>query len=114
MFSERSHNQLLKGLFARIERCPNSREGGAPMKGVASLLLLTVCAWGCVARNRVNPNCRWTNDSSMRLDVGRSADVWHLMNDAMVAEDVAIRYADATKGRGSGHFSGWDEYESMR
>jgi hypothetical protein len=78
------------------------------------VLLFAVCLASCVPRNRVNPNCRWTNDALSPLDTQRSADVQHLMNDAMVAEDLAIRYADATRGRRSGHFAGWDEYENAR
>ena len=79
-----------------------------------SVPLLTICVSGCIARNRVNDNCQWTGDARTRLDIQRSADIRHLMNDATIAEDVAIRYADATRGRRSGHFAGWDDYESTR
>jgi hypothetical protein len=86
------------------------------MKGVivVAVLLLGTSAGGCVARNRINSNCRWTNDASSGRDSGQPTDVQHLMTDAMVAEDLAIRYADATRGRRSGHFVGWAEYEAAR
>jgi len=78
------------------------------------LLLAAVSVGDCVARSRVNASCEWTNDAAAPLDFQRAADVRHLMNDAMTVEELAIRYADATRGRRSGHFAGWDEYESTR
>jgi hypothetical protein len=81
---------------------------------LAPLVLFAVALSGCVARNRVNPSCQWTNDPPSHLDVRRSGDVQHLMNDAMVAEELAIRYADATRGHRSGHFAGSDEYAAAR
>jgi hypothetical protein len=84
------------------------------MKSLITMLLLTVGLAGCVAHSRVNANCDWTNDSASRLNLGRSGDVRHLLNDATVAEDLAIRYADATRGHRSGHFAGPDEYTSAR
>jgi hypothetical protein len=37
-----------------------------------------------------------------------------LTNDAMIAEELAIRYADTRRGHRSGHFAGTDEYVQTR
>jgi hypothetical protein len=81
---------------------------------LAVVFLAAVGASTCVARNRINTTCDWTNDAPSRLDIRRSADVQHLVNDATVAEDLAIRFADATRGHRSGHFAGLDEYAAAR
>ena len=38
----------------------------------------------------------------------------HLNDDAQIAEDIAIRYADAHTGPRSGHFAGFDQYALTR
>ena len=81
---------------------------------VLPALLAALCVAGCVPRNRINTDCRWMGEARSHLEITRAADVRHLMSDAMIAEDLAIRYADVTRGRRSGHFAGWDEYESAR
>lgn len=66
-------------------------------------LLLLLCAAGC-SRVPVNSECEWP-----RVEHLRSLD-----DDALFAEDLAIRYADAHRGRQSGHFVDWDQYDGAR
>ena len=64
---------------------------------VAILLLST----GCVGFNK-DLNCRWPVDHQPRaLDLSVGSDQRHLADDAQTAEDLAIRHADAGRGRGS-------------
>src|SRR2546430_13176467 len=78
---------------------------------LASGLLLSVAASGCeVARERVNSSCEWAFDPPVRLDRQSAGDERHLIRDAAVAEDLAIRYADAQRGFRSGHYAGEVEY----
>ena len=48
------------------------------------------------------------------MDVGTPGGAEHLRVDGMVAEELSIRYADATRGHRSGHFAGIDEYVRTR
>jgi len=50
---------------------------------------------GCIPRDRVNKACEWTGDSRFPLESANSAHREHLIADAQLAEDLAIRYADA-------------------
>jgi hypothetical protein len=68
-----------------------------------ALCVLLVCATGC-SRPPVNSDCEWP-----RVEHLRSLD-----DDALFAEDLAIRYADAHRGRRSGHFVDWDQYDGAR
>jgi hypothetical protein len=54
---------------------------------------------GCIDRNRVNTTCRWTGDTAFRLDSQNSTHQEHLIKDAQLAEELAIRHADAEFGR---------------
>jgi hypothetical protein len=54
------------------------------------------------------------HDTAGALDLRQPADAHHLSDDATVAEALAIRYADATRGRRSGHYAGDAEYVAAR
>lgn len=43
----------------------------------------------------VSPTCTWVEDNSRQLKLENRADRTHLRDDAVTAEDVAIRWADA-------------------
>ena len=93
---------------------PNPRPH-ASIGGFAGLALLLVSTCGCViAADRVNTNCAWTNDAARPLDPGRAADQRHLLDDVTVAEELAIRHADAARGFRSGRYAGQDEYVRTR
>lgn len=69
-------------------------------------LVACVCAClsisACGARDRVNARCEWTGDSGAALDLSRAEDWQHLVVDAQLAEDLAIRYDDALEAHGIG------------
>ena len=54
---------------------------------------------GCLARDRVNKGCSWTGDTRFPLDPRNPAHRLHLVEDAQLAEELGIRYADAEFGR---------------
>ena len=73
------------------------------------LLLVIMCAGigatyvscpGCIDRTRVNATCEWTDDAAFPIDPQNTADQQHLVADAQRAEDLAVRYADASFNRG--------------
>ena len=78
-------------------------------RGPAWLVLLAVAAGGavvtymrcpgCIPRDRVNKDCAWTGDTRFPLDPRNPAHRAHLVEDAQLAEELAIRYADAEFGR---------------
>jgi len=50
---------------------------------------------GCIDRSRVNSSCEWTGDTAFPIDAGNPAHRQHLVADAQLAEDLAIRHGDA-------------------
>ena len=54
---------------------------------------------GCIDRTRVNNACEWTGDSSFPIDSQHTEHRKHLVADAQLAEELAIRHADAEFGR---------------
>jgi len=81
----------------------------------AAIVSLAVCCVACVDRARVNGDCKWIREAKpTALDLGSRANREHLSDDALFAEDLAIRYADAQRGHRSGHYKGVDEYERAR
>ncbi len=54
---------------------------------------------GCVVVARVNTDCAWTADRQGPLDMRSQADAAHLAADAQLAEELAVRYADAAFAR---------------
>lgn len=63
---------------------------------------------GCIPRDRVNESCQWPQDARFPLDPRNPAHHDHLIEDAQLAEELAIRYADAEHGRrfGVAHHGG--------
>lgn len=63
---------------------------------------VVIVAVGCASAGR-NIECAWSLDGHIvALDLGRATDRRHLVADALLAEDLAIRYADHAKGPRSG------------
>jgi hypothetical protein len=54
---------------------------------------------GCIDRARLNKACEWTGDTAFPIDPENAAHRKHLVGDAHLAEELAIRYADAEFGR---------------
>lgn len=63
------------------------------------LVVLLLCIGGCVGHDRLNPDCAWTGDRARPLDLNTRADRDHLIDDAQLGEELAIRHADALFGR---------------
>jgi hypothetical protein len=66
------------------------------------VLVLSICLAGCGGRDRINEGCRWTHDAAFPLDLTAGGHQQHLRADADLAEDLAIRFADAHRGRVAG------------
>jgi hypothetical protein len=58
---------------------------------------------GCIARDRVNKTCEWTGDTKFPLDSQNPVHREHVIKDAQLAEELAIRYADAEFKRRFGY-----------
>jgi hypothetical protein len=69
----------------------------AAMAGGVSATYVT-CP-GCIDRSRVNKTCEWTRDTAFPIDPRNAAHQQHLAADAQLAEELAIRHADAEFGR---------------
>ena len=54
---------------------------------------------GCIDPSRVNKGCEWTRDTAFPIDWNNPAHRQHLVADAQLAEDLAIRHADAEFNR---------------
>ncbi len=75
------------------------------------LLLLPAALVGCTGGKRIGSNCEWHDETVRWLDLRSQTQQRHLSDDAFVAEDLAIRYADSLGGP---HRLGWDEYHQTR
>ena len=76
---------------------------------VLALVAVSAGSWltyvscpGCIDRSRVNTSCAWTGDTAFAVDPQNAAQRKHLAGDAQLAEELAIRHADAEYGRRSG------------
>jgi hypothetical protein len=73
------------------------------------VLILTLVLGSCVrpGDHPISANCSWTEESNRTLNLQNSGDRHHLRDDAVTAEDVAIRWADE-------RFPHRREYEARR
>jgi hypothetical protein len=62
-------------------------------------VLLVIAISGCIDRGRVNTQCEWVGDTAFPIDLVNPQQHQHLVDDAQLAEEVAIRYADAEHER---------------
>lgn len=75
----------------------------------ALTLLFVVCTAACVRREGRNSDCTWPGETGMKKpDTGALGP--HLSEDAELAEDLAIRYADAHHELRSGQFESTDAF----
>ncbi len=58
---------------------------------------------GCIEHRRVNSTCEWTGDTAFPLDSQNPAHRQHLIKDAQLAEDLAVRFADTEHKRLTGY-----------
>lgn len=76
---------------------------------VLSIVVLAACGGDT---GRV---CTWQpGDEPFPLDLQDGAQRLHLMREAILVEDLAVRYADFHRGHRSGHFAGNDVYHQTR
>ena len=63
---------------------------------------------GCIDRTRTNSACEWIGDTPFPIDSSNAAHQKHLVSDAHLAEELAIRHADGEFGRrfGTEHHGG--------
>src|SRR5687768_7161734 len=73
---------------------------------VLAVLIVALALVGCArpGDHPVSSNCSWTEDDNRTLNLENFADRRHLRDDAVTAEDVAIRWAD----KYFGHRPEWD------
>jgi len=65
------------------------------MRSQCTLLLLAlISVGGCITRPGMNADCQWPAEASRQLDLQRRADRRHLIEDAELAEELAVRYDD--------------------
>jgi hypothetical protein len=78
-----------------------------------AVFCLLVTSIGCVNAPS-GAGCEWPDEPSVVLDLRATAQRRHLNADVRSAEEIAIRYADRTRGVRSGHYVGPDEYHGAR
>jgi hypothetical protein len=68
------------------------------MKIPKRLFLLTIAVGlACVDPARLNSTCSWVEPSAQPLDLSKRADRGHLREDARVAGEIEVRFADSTR-----------------
>jgi hypothetical protein len=86
--------------FYSADRSLVGNEENQPMRRLLGpSILLVVAVSGCIDRGRVNARCAWTGDTTFPIDLLSAEHQQHLINDAQLAEEIAIRYADAEHER---------------
>lgn len=73
-------------------------------------ILLCASLAGCASHEPI-ARCAWPPEARAALDLGVRAARRHLHEDALRAEDIGIRYADARNAPHSGHFMGFAAYK---
>jgi hypothetical protein len=69
----------------------------------SGVILVTYARYpGCIARDRSNSRCEWTGDMSLPRDQRNPAHQQHLIEDAQLAEELAIRHATGQRNRING------------
>lgn len=100
-------------LGARLgQECPRTRRVMKSLTPVWLLLLLSLS--GCARVDQRNSNCEWSSGTPASFDLRNPSQQRQLSQDAQLAEDLAIRYADTHNGIHSGHFEGEAEYARAR
>ncbi len=77
-------------------------------------IILFVCFAACTSDNRRNTDCEWPQEAPNSLDLRNPRQQQHLSDDALLAEDLAIRYADVHWGLRTGHYAGAEVYAQKR
>jgi len=75
----------------------------------ATVCLLLLIFTGCMRREGQNSDCRWPGEAA-----GAGPSARHLSEDAEVAEDLAIRYADTHHGLRTPYYVSGPAYDAAR
>ena len=85
------------------------------MKALVAFAVLLVLGLPACSRVGTGRTCEWRpTDGPSRLDSQDRSQVLHLTDEALRAEDAAIRYADLHHGRRSGAYVGREAYQEIR
>lgn len=85
------------------------------MKALLLLAILPVIVLAGCSKVGTGRICDWQpGDDASPLDLSERSDQLHLMEEALRAEDLAVRYADTHRGKRSGQFAGGDAYQATR
>src|SRR5471032_3105072 len=90
------------------------RPHARPVVLAVAWLFIAVSFGGCAGGRSRDPICEWADETASPLEPGNRAAGRHMNHDALVAEELAIRYADVRRGHRSGQFKGNDEYRQTR
>lgn len=80
----------------------------------AGWLGVALCCGACNPAAVRPAHCEWRDEPISRLDLRINADQRHLAADARRAEEIAMRFADVTRGRRSGRYAGPEAYHDAR
>src|SRR5260221_9387988 len=69
--------------------------GTALVLALSGVVLTRITCPGCVDRGRANSRCDWTGDTAFRVNAADHAQWRHLVTHVQLAEELAVRYADA-------------------
>jgi hypothetical protein len=77
-------------------------------------LPLLVCFAACAGRDRRNVNCQLPQETPVSLDLGNPEHRRHLSDEALRAEDIAVRYSDSGAWKVPGQPTGRGAYARAR
>jgi hypothetical protein len=77
-------------------------------------LPLLVCLAACAERDRRNVNCQLPQETPFSLDLQNPEHRRHLSDEALRAEDIAVRYSDSDAWKVPGQPTGRDDYARAR
>jgi hypothetical protein len=85
------------------------------MKPIFLLSVLSSLVLAACGSRGTGQACTWqANDDASPLDLQDQGQRLHLMSEALLVEDLAVRYADFHRGHRSGHFAGNEAYRQTR
>jgi hypothetical protein len=85
------------------------------MKPIFLLPVLSIVVLAACGGHGTGRTCTWQpGDEPFPLDLQDRDQRLHLMSEAILVEDLAVRYADFHRGHRSGHFAGNDVYRQTR
>src|SRR5438093_6793033 len=85
------------------------------MKPILLLSVLSILVLAACGSRGTGQTCTWqASDDPSPLDLQDQGQGLHLMSEAVLVEDLAVRYADFHRGHRSGHLAGIEAYHQTR